>query len=197
MGLRGSASRTGRLRVSQQKLERLRPWWFGWKGVLTAVGNFIGHPLTGTLADIRDQLLEGDANAAILLKLDPPLVAAYSEDLDAITFLTFPPSSVDVSDLSPGAKLLTVNVYRARGPAEADLKPGPSGSGAWVDFSPIIADFVSDDVARIDELRRLIPSEHWKRCRGLVVDYQSRNPGKARDGRPGYGGLRSVHTKPA
>lgn len=175
------ASREARLSISDQKLQRYRPWWYGWRAILTAISHFIGPPLSGTRKRIGHYLQIGDASAAILLELDPPLVAVYSEDLDAVALLTFPPGSTDVSGMKSGQKLVAVNTYRGRGQAaESDLLPGPRSSGAWSDFDPLIGDFLSEDRDRLNILR------------GLIPDYKRRNPSKARDGRPGYGGLRSI-----
>ena len=191
------ASREAGLTLSSGKLQKLRPWFFGWRGVLTAISNFIGPPLSGTLGSIRTHVQRGDSNAAILLEVSPPLVAAYSEDLDSVPLLTFTPDSVDAPGLKPGTRLIAVCTYRPNGPAEDDIVLGPGADGSWVDFTPIIGDFVSDDRARLDQLRALIPAAHWTQCAELAKRCRQANPGKARDGRPGYGGLRNLFTQPA
>ena len=186
------ASRAGSLTLSDAKLIRLRPWFYGWRGVLSAISAFIGPPLAGTKKSVRQHLQTGDTNAAMVVQLDPLLVAAYSEDLDAATLLVFPPVAVDTTGLSVGTRLTSVNLYQGQGQPEDDLVTGLGNSGQWSDFSPLIGEFVSDDTARLAELKAAIPPEQWTRLAELAADYRRRNPDRARDGRPGYGGLKKI-----
>src|SRR5690606_1509269 len=118
---------------------------YGWRGVLSAISAFIGPPLIRDKNAIRQQLFEGDANAAIVLKTDPLLVGVYSEDLDAAVVLRIPPEAIVGPPPAPGTRLVSINFYQSGGPPEPDLLPGPGSSGAWDDFWPLIGDFLSDD----------------------------------------------------
>lgn len=133
---------------------------------------------------IREQLQNGDSRAAVVVSIDPLLVAAYTEDLDCVVMLEFPVHFVDDYGLKIGTKLLTVNTYRHGNEIDADLIPGPRARRAWSGLHPIIAEFVSDDEDRINRRKREISQEEWKRAYQLGKAYLKARPGVVRDGRP-------------
>jgi hypothetical protein len=60
---------------------------------------------------IKEQLIAGDSNPAVVVSVDPLRVAAYSPDLDSVAMLAFPNNFVDIYNLEIGTKLITVNTY--------------------------------------------------------------------------------------
>ena len=50
--------------------------------------------------------------------------------------------------------------------------------------TPLIADFLSDDMGTIESRKKAIRDEEWQRTAMLGAEYVQKKPGKARDGRP-------------
>src|SRR5581483_10306990 len=80
------ASDPAGLSLSDAKLRRLRPELYGWRRWV--------REKTGWAFPQRDylagHLLRGDARAAVVVSSEPLLVAAYSDELDAVAVLRFP-----------------------------------------------------------------------------------------------------------
>jgi hypothetical protein len=127
----------------------------------------------------------GDTRAAVVVSLDPLLVAAYSDELDAIVVIELPRSLVGEESLTVGTRLVASNAYGSRRPAcpvAADITPGAGDTGVWGDFGPIVLEFVSNDRALIESRRRAIAETEWRRLDELVLAHRrTRRP--ARDGR--------------
>jgi hypothetical protein len=83
--------------------------------------------------------------------------------------LRFPSSYAARYGLEVGSQLLAVNLYqdvKAKNGARlyaVDIVPGPNRK-AWSSFSPLIAELVSDDEARIAEIKATMPAEDWLTC---------------------------------
>lgn len=88
--------------------------------------------------------------------------------------------------LKVGSRLLTVNTYADDPDYQEDLILGPRLIERWSGFHPIIAEFVSDDMQRIEARKRAISEAEWKRTRRFGMAYLEARPGVARDGRPIY-----------
>ncbi len=134
---------------------------------------------------IREQLQVGDSRAAVVMKISPLLVTAYTDELDCIAMLRFDDSLVAEFGLKPGTRLLTVNTYRHDGGEyDSDLSPGPNALGQWFAFSPMIADFLTDDADRLSARKAQIQESEWERTAELGEAYLAAKPGQYRDGRP-------------
>jgi hypothetical protein len=186
---RGVASHPGGLTLSFRKLFACEPQlssWWRWKW----------HELVHGTGEIRDRheyferyadhLNIGDAQAAVVLRVTPTvLVAVYSEDLDCALLLRYPPWVVTTHDLAPGAHLLSISTfYRIQRGLSPDLRPGPGATGTWGNFVPLIAEFVSDDSARIAARKAGIPPEEWTRTEARGRELMARPDATVRDGRP-------------
>ena len=114
----------------------------------------------------------------------PLLVAAYTDELDCVAILEFPEEFVADYGLAEGSRLLTINTYARRQEYDADLVLGVNQTGQWTGFHPIIAEFVSDDEAKIVARKRAISAEEWQRAYRMGRAYIKQRPGVARDGRP-------------
>src|SRR5262249_14686040 len=110
------------------------------------------------------------------------------DELDCIVVLSFPQWLVAEYRLTPGKRLLTVNLY-GRGELAADLEHGPSSYRRWGHFIPIIAEFVSDGAARIEIRKAEIPETEWICTQALAEAYLARHGRRARDGHPMRSGI--------
>ena len=153
--------------VSDDMLRRLRPDLYGsFYSVVQTGFNLLGMY---SLRDrIREHLWLGSIQPAVVVSADPGRVAAYSIELDCVALLGYEPDFLAEFEAREGTRLLAVAYYRA-GPKDADLKFGPGNTSTWTSFSPIIADFVSDDAERLAERKAAMPEALWERTRELGV----------------------------
>lgn len=115
---------------------------------------------------------------------------AYSSDFDAVVVLRFDPRTVDTY-VQVGSRLLTVKTYHRGNVLARDIVLGPYGSQTWVNFHPVIADFVAADVGRVERRKAAIPEPEWQRTWNLGQDLLVRRPGQIRDGAPHRSGRAS------
>lgn len=185
-GNRSHASDPGGFAISHEKLKALRPDLFPSPGIRGQLTNWLFNN-----SDIRSfeyHLQNGDTRAAVVVMLDPLLVAAYTDELDCVAILEFPDAFVEQYELSEGTRLLTVNRYRPDAPLDDDLIPGPDHTKRYYGFVPIIADFLTDSRDQIEHHRRRIDEAEWKRALLMGREYLTSRPGTARDGSPGPSG---------
>lgn len=137
---------------------------------------------------IDEHLGFGDSRAAVVASTQPLLVAAYTDELDCVVLLHFPEKLLERYGLRRGSRLLTVNTYswpREDGTVAEDLDPGPRSYDQYSDYSPLIAEFLSDDMAAIEARKAAIPEPEWERARQMGQAVLERHgPERARDGRP-------------
>jgi hypothetical protein len=130
-----------------------------------------------------EHMLYGDSRAAVVVALDPILVAAYTDELDCVALLRFADTAA-VAPLKVGARLLTVNTYGVGTDHSADLVPGPQRTQRWQRFHPIIADFICADMAPVDVRKMAIADAEWERTLLLGLEYLAARPGMSRNGSP-------------
>lgn len=184
-----TASEPGGVTLSSNLLRRLRPDLFGWGAVWHSLLVFMTIEDFPHKRRIREQLHAGDSRAAVVMSISPLLIAAYTDELDCVAMLRFDESLVSEFGLRPGSRLLTVNTYRYDGGEyDADLSPGPRRHPRWYGFSPIIADFLTEDRERLSLRKSQITKAEWRRAAELGTMYLKERPGVARDGRPVYAG---------
>ncbi len=171
------------MKLSHRKLREFRPDLYGWPGLGKRIRAWLDKK-NFIRAYIEAHLENGDSRAAVVMCLDPFLVAAYSVDLDCVAMLRFPASLAKSYGFVNGARLLTVNTYRVSGKEDCDLIRGPQGQSPWLGFTPLIADFLTEDEDRLDERKGGISEREWERTLLLAREYLARFPGLARDGRP-------------
>lgn len=187
---RSTATHPGRVAISHRKLRQLEPELY------LAIG---GHPSIFTwwtalrttrgrrqwLKHIEEHLIYGDSRAAVVLSTSPLLVAAYTDELDCAVALEFPAELAAELRLRQGSRLLAVNTYDypdAEGLA-SDLTPGPRSLGQYQNFTPYIADFLTDDQARLSERKGEIEDDEWARCYRFGKEFLARGT-RPRNGRP-------------
>jgi hypothetical protein len=183
------ASDPARLRLSDARLRRLCPSLYLTTGLGGFLRCFFGNGL-GTREFLRDMLAHGDSRAAVVLQCDPLLVASYCDDSDAVCVLEFREVDIGGAGLRVGDRLLTVlnsvvlNRPARSGEVAADLVQGDAANPRYINFWPLIAEFVSDDTAEIERRKAAILACEYSRCRSLGEEHLRRLPGRVRDGRP-------------
>lgn len=172
----------GMFHVDDEMLRRLRPdCYTTFARVLQALADVIRLQTARDL--IKEHMWLGSIQAAYVMSLKPGRVAAYSDMLDCVAMLDYPPRLLRDFGFERGARLLTVNYYDARG-KDADIEFGPRKCSDWTGFQPIIADFVSDDVDRLEERKAALPRSAWERAWELAVEYEENWPDSFRSGEP-------------
>ena len=175
--------------MSDANLKRLCPSLYFSSGVKAILRCFFWDGLA-LRCFIRDMLVHGDSRAAVVLSASPLLVACYCDDLDGVCVLRFCEDLAREYGLRPGSRLVTVLNSRSRGtparPEEiaSDLIQGNEANPCYLNFWPLVAEFLSDDVSVIEARKREIAEEEYHRCRSLGEKHLRRFGGVARDGRP-------------
>ncbi|WP_254508216.1 hypothetical protein [Anatilimnocola floriformis] len=179
------ASNAGGLRLSDRKLRQMCPSLYFTTGATGFARCLFGGGL-GRREFIRDMLLHGDGRAAIVLSSSPLRIACYCDDSDAVCVLGFQDREVGPVALREGDRLLTVlNSYTGQGnDVAADLVRGDRANPDYINFWPLIAELLSDDVSEIERRKTAISSAEYARCRSMGEEHLRRLPGAVRDGRP-------------
>lgn len=162
------ASLPGRLPLSQARLEELEPELFTQRTFKCGPTCDVDHPALEMRERLEEHLQLGCCCPAKVVSLVPLVIAAQADDLDAVVLLTFPLAFVDRYKLEVGTRLLAVNTYgdmygvtSQRLFFAADIVPGPKHTNRWSTYKPLIADFLCDDRALVEERKRQIPESEW------------------------------------
>ena len=169
------ASNPGGVTLDPARLRRIAPELYGVGGLLP--GRLLSKKV------LQAHLWNGDSRAAVVLGRSPLLVAAYSDDFDAVVVLRFDQRLLDVH-VQEGDRLLTINTYRRGAAVARDIVQGPYSSHSWSNFHPVIADFVATDRGRVERRKATITEPEWARAWQLGQDHLARRPGVFRDGAP-------------
>jgi hypothetical protein len=178
------ASDPGNIRLSHEKMSRFHPELYEYKGLCNKLRKRFTEKQKFWQTRHREHLESGDSRAAIVVSLQPLLIAAYTDEFDCIAMLRFPQELLADYSLTIGMRLLTVNIYWPEGVPASDLENGPASFNRYFNFSPLIAEFLSFDSERIEQRKAEISEKEWKRTLELAEAYSSRYGVKARDGRP-------------
>jgi hypothetical protein len=183
------ASFPGRVRLSKAKLKALQPELFSrfwdllsWQVVDGKLWNVNRWWKTR----IEEHLWSGDSRAAVVVSTKPLLVAAYTDEIDCVALLRFRNRLVSEYDLEVGSRLVTVNLYEymQEGTYETDLLPGPRARVSYRNFTPLIADFLTDDFEQLAKRKDQISEDEWKRTEEMGQLYLEEAFAQPRDGRP-------------
>ncbi len=178
-----SASHPGQVELS---VPRLRRTWRGYYWLFFALRPVLRVNLVAKLAE-HVQL--GDSRAAVVVRRHPLTVAAYTDELDCVALLEFPAHLAGTHGLETGSRLLTVNTYAVDGDLAKDLWNGPESYGRYVNFHPVIVDFVSDSTERIESRKGEIDEAEWERCRDMGFKRLQERPDGHRNGCPMISGI--------
>ncbi|HEX7334119.1 MAG TPA: hypothetical protein VF290_21615 [Pyrinomonadaceae bacterium] len=193
LGTDSRATNPGSVRLSDDKLKLFHPelysltkWipWVlanGWK--YRDCPAFLRRSVWRSYFSQHLQL--GDSQPAVCLTTTPQVVvAAYSIDIDCVAVLVFPDEFAQRYSLHSGKRLISVNTYQSVDYGYGkDLSPGPECSGLWGNFSPLIADFLTDDLEKLERRKREIPENRWTYLESLGYSYLT-NRSQARSGAP-------------
>lgn len=162
------AERPSRIKVDKTMADKFERMFRGCLGlpiglILRVAG---GKTEYGMLCE---HALMSDSNPAIVISLNPLVIAAYADELDAVALLRFKTSLVAEFDLTLGKRLVSGNSYMEHvGRAFAqDIEPGEYHTGNYVNFKPVILDFITKDQQRLAQLREMIPEAMWLRAEEL------------------------------
>ncbi len=190
MSGRALASDPAGLSLSHAKLARFHPELFGARGILLGVYELFQRGFyAASYHLIRAGVQNGDSRAAIVVSTAPILVAAYSDEFDCVSLLRFPDEISNEHPLTKGGRLLTANTYwdrRSGFVIASDLTNGPRSLHNYINFTPLITEFLSDDLERIDKRKAEISEAEWERTAELAAEYVNRQGARARDGRPRF-----------
>jgi hypothetical protein len=82
---------------------------------------------------------------------------------------------------------VTVNNYEVSAVrSHEDIRRGPAATEQWTGFHPLIADFLTENAARLETVKRAITEDEWRRAEELALEYLARSPALCRDGRPRF-----------
>lgn len=144
--------------------------------------------LTSELAFWRthceEHLVHGDTRAALVMSLNPLLVAAYTDEMDCVAMIKFPVQFVQQYRLEVGTRMVTVNTYSTGKHPVRDLENGPEASFLYNNFAPYIAEFYSDDFDKIEARKQSIDEAEWRRTLEMGRRYLRDKPGRYRGGGP-------------
>ena len=127
-------------------------------------------------------LCYGDTQPAVVVSTQPLLIAAYSDEMDAVVMLKFPAEFVEKYNLSVGDRLTTSNVYFEGNECASDISVGENYSRQYTDFMPIIQLFLGKNDDKIRAKTELFGEVIWNMVKDKANDYISLRPDLCRDG---------------
>lgn len=199
-----SSYRPGRLRLSLPKLQAVHPELFQPPGLFTKVAHGIlsitsafaesdGKPgWVGRLVGENDPdgqaeaveavarvLWTASAEPAVVVSVDPPVVAVHCVGFDQVVLLRAP----DSFGLAEGDRLIACNWYEQSEADQPDIIHGSGSFHARNFVWPALADPITDDDARLTALKAEVPAALWKKIAELGAERLA-NGDRPRDGRP-------------
>ncbi|MEO8798823.1 MAG: hypothetical protein ABI551_13125 [Polyangiaceae bacterium] len=181
-----AADMPGRLSLSESRLRLLQPELFGWRSLFVAVpwfGRVLDAAQMRTM--VGEHLQMGDANPALVVTTSPVvIIAAYTDELDALVLLRFDPIWAQLLHLVPNLRLLTINTYIRGTRVSPDIQEGARAMRRYANVYPLIAETLSDDQRAIQERKTTLDAELWNRAQELLTQRVSDDRVCVRDGTP-------------
>ncbi len=164
----------GLFRANKKKIKALKPQLFRIRW---------SHHRLDTWQVIHTQLNDGDIQPAVVVSVNPMLVACYTDELDAVAIQCYPQALGEKLGWKVGTRLLATALYNPPlMKAHKDLDRGPGDRGKYKAFGPVLADLFTDDAERLARKKGEIPKELWERTMALGHQYLVDHPGMARNG---------------
>jgi hypothetical protein len=180
---RTQASDPGKIRLSHKKMAQFHPELYERHGLFRLLNRPSPRQQFLHLRH-EEHLMHGDSRAAIVISLQPLIISAYTDELDCVALLKFPEELIEQYALEVRSRLLTVNLYFYGHHLAGDLQHGDRSYYRYCNFTPFIAEFLSDDIPRIEYRKSEIGEPEWQRTEQLTRSYITRWGMKVRDGRP-------------
>ena len=135
------------------------------------------------IENIMKVLLYGDTQPALVMSTEPLLVAAYSDEMDAVVMLRFPSEFVEKYQLTAGTRLTTSNWYFGGDqPIASDIFCGEGYLRRWVDFMPVVQLFIGKKDDKIRAKAALFGEDVWTKVTEMAEEYLYEHPDLCRDG---------------
>ena len=145
--------------------------------------NFSGRFYSDMQIDsVTRSLFYGDTQPAIVVSVNPLLIAAYSDEMDAVVMLSFPNELAEKYQLSVGTRLTTSNVYFTGDRISDDIFIGQNYCRQYIDFLPIVQLFIGKQDDKIKEKVKLFDENVWNMVADKADSYINEHPGLSRDG---------------
>lgn len=157
------ASMPGHLSISQNKLDIIETEY--------RLNIFKRLRVKLALRSIEYQLEYGDTQPAVVVSINPFIVAAYSDEMDAVVLLQFPVTLAKRFQIKLHDRLVSINCYMRSGLISKDIFAGENYLGNWTNFRPLIGDFLSYNVGKIEQHKKNIPDFLWLYVQTLGEEY--------------------------
>jgi hypothetical protein len=121
---------------------------------------------------------------AIVMRVVPTLkIAVYSDEHDAIILIDVPNQVSQHYDIEVGQRLLALcSFVHGDGQTVAkDIFVGSRGRKTWSDVNVMIAEFLSDEMKRIQYLKNQFGEDEWTRIAKMANDYYRKFPSQGRN----------------
>ena len=133
------------------------------------------------IQNVAPWLLEGDSQPAVVVNADPFVIAAYSDEFDAVVMLEFPKELYGQYSLSVGSRLVTSCIYLEGDVLAGDIFPGPNGGNKYQEFVPIVQLFLCKNEDKAKENVSLFSEDHWRYVESLAKECVAAHPDVRRD----------------
>lgn len=136
------------------------------------------------ISKVKSYLAHGDTQVAIVMKLEPLLIATYSDEMDAIIMLKFPTIFKDIYNLEIGMVMATNNVYWPKNMFDiaSDIFVGEYYGKVYRDVIPLISLFFAKDEEVVANNLKLLKKDLIERAKVLSVKYLEEHQDLMRDG---------------
>jgi hypothetical protein len=179
------AETPARVEVDPKLAFRFQRQFYGCVGA--PVGWLLGLMGAGTeLSRLQEHARNGDCQPAVVIALNPVVVAAYADELDDVALLRFNEPFIAKLGLTVGTCLISANAYFDQtGRTHAnDIMKGERSHGRYVNFHPVILNFITRNGNLLEQLRAQIPQEAWERAYELGAKKLAAHPHLLRYGSP-------------
>ncbi len=166
----------GLFKLDKKKLKKLRPETFNFIRMM-----FVGNDSS---SNYSVQLNDGDIQTAVVVSVDPLLVACYTDDMDAVVLQCYPKELGEKMGWQLNTRLVTTASYNGLGTVRRnkDIFEGPNSKKKFKSYGPIIADLYATDMAYVERKKSEIPDVLWEKTAELGKEYMIKHPGIARNG---------------